>query len=259
MEILFFSLITLLIYMSGLFVVSLITKNNGVADIGYGVAFMIVIAATFLQAPTSNDYLLILIALPFIWALRLASRIYQKNKGKPEDFRYKAWREEWGNSFVWRSYLQIYMLQGLVVFIVALPVTLVLIYPATVINGSLFYIGVSLWVIGFYFEAMGDFQLDRFIKNPANKGKIMTSGLWKYSRHPNYFGESTMWFGIAIISLSLSSIPFVAIVSPLLITFLLLKVSGVPMLEKHFAGNPDWEEYKKKTSVFIPLPPKFSK
>lgn len=259
MEILFFSFVALLVYMSGLFVVSLIIKNNGVADIGYGIAFMVVIAVTFIQTPTSNDYLLILIALPFIWGLRLASRIYQKNKGKPEDFRYKAWREEWKNTFIWRSFLQIYLLQGLVVFIVASPVVLALIYPATTINASLFYLGVSLWVIGFYFEAMGDFQLDRFIKDPANKGKIMTSGLWKYSRHPNYFGESTMWFGIAIISLSLSSVPFVAIISPFLITFLLLKVSGVPMLEKHFAGNPDWEEYKKKTSVFIPLPQKFSK
>ncbi len=236
--------------------VSLITKNNGVADIGYGVAFMIVIAATLLQSPTSNGYLLILIALPFIWGLRLASRIYQKNKGKAEDFRYKAWRDEWGNSFVWRSYLQIYILQGLVVFIVALPVTLALVYPATVFNITLFYVGLVLWLVGFFFETVGDYQLDRFIQNPENKGKIMTSGLWKYSRDPNYFGESTMWFGIATISLSLSSIPFVAVVSPLLITFLLLKVSGVPMLEKHFAGNPEWEEYQKKTSVFIPLLPK---
>ena len=259
MEILIISLIALLAYMSGLFVVSLITKNNGVADVGYGIAFMVVIVATYLQVPTSNDYLLILISLPFIWGLRLASRIYQKNKGKPEDFRYRAWREEWGNTFLWRSFLQIYMLQGLVVFIVASPVVLALIYPATIFNTAFFFVGLTLWLVGFFFEAVGDYQLDKFIKNPANKGKIMMSGLWKYSRHPNYFGESTMWFGIAVISLSLSSIPFIAIVSPLLITFLLLKVSGVPMLEKHFAGNPDWEEYKKKTSVFIPLPPKFSK
>ena len=259
MEILAVSFVALLTYMSGLFVVSLITKNNGVADIGYGVAFMVVIAATFIQTPTSDDYLLILIALPFIWGLRLASRIYQKNRGKSEDFRYKAWRDEWGSSFVWRSYLQIYILQGLVVFIVALPFTLALIYPASVYNTTFFYVGLALWLLGFFFETVGDYQLDKFIRNPENKGKIMMYGLWKYSRHPNYFGESTMWFGIAIISLSLSSVPFIAVVSPLLITFLLLKVSGVPMLEKHFEGNPDWEEYKKKTSVFIPLPQKLPK
>ncbi len=259
MEILAVSFVALLTYMSGLFVVSLITKNNGVADIGYGVAFMVVIAATFIQTPTSDDYLLILIALPFIWGLRLASRIYQKNRGKSEDFRYKAWRDEWGSSFVWRSYLQIYILQGLVVFIVALPFTLALIYPASVYNTTFFYVGLALWLLGFFFETVGDYQLDKFIRNPENKGKIMMYGLWKYSRHPNYFGESTMWFGIAIISLSLSSVPFIAVVSPLLITFLLLKVSGVPMLEKHFGGNPDWEEYKKKTSVFIPLPQKLPK
>lgn len=259
MEILFFSLTALLLYMSGLFTISLILKNNGVADIGYGVAFMVVIVATFIQSPTSDSFLLILIALPFIWGTRLATRIFLKNRNRPEDFRYKAWREEWGSSFVWRSYLQIYILQGLVVFIVALPVTLALVYPATTYITTLFYAGLFIWLVGFFFEAVGDYQLDKFIKNPANKGKIMMFGLWKYSRHPNYFGESSMWFGITIVSLSLCAIPSVQFVSPLLITFLLLKVSGVPMLEKHFEGNPEWENYKRNTSVFIPLPPKSSR
>lgn len=256
MDTLLISLAALLLYMSVLFVIALITKNNGTADVGYGIAFMVVIIATFLQAPVTEPLLLILTLLPFVWGARLATRIYLKNKGKPEDFRYKAWREAWGNTFVWRSFLQVFMLQGLVVFVVALPVTLALVYPATVFNTTLAYAGLALWLVGFFFEVVGDRQLDTFIQNPQNKGKIMMGGLWKYSRHPNYFGESTMWVGIAFISFALSSVPFVALVSPLLITFLLLKVSGVPLLEKRWEGNPDWEAYKKRTSVFIPLPPR---
>jgi steroid 5-alpha reductase family enzyme len=121
---------------------------------------------------------------------------------------------------------------------------------------GLFSAGLLLWVFGFFFEVVGDYQLDRFITAPKNKGKIMTQGLWKYSRHPNYFGESLMWWGMAVMAASLSVYPFIGFVSPVLITFLLLKVSGVSMLEKRWEGNPAWEAYKKRTSVFLPLPPK---
>ncbi len=256
MEILALSLVALLVYMSVLFVISLVLKNNGIADIGYGIAFMVVIAATLIQVPSVSPLVTVLALLPFIWGARLATRIYLKNKGKPEDFRYKAWRDAWGKTFVIRSFLQVYMLQGLVVFIVSLPVTLALVYPAMQPNDILAYLGVGIWVIGFFFEVVGDHQLDQFIANPVNKGKIMMSGLWKYSRHPNYFGESTMWIGIAIMSLALSSVPLLALISPALITFLLLKVSGVPLLEKRWEGNLEWEAYKNKTSVFVPLPQK---
>ncbi|MBY0110866.1 DUF1295 domain-containing protein [Patescibacteria group bacterium] len=255
MDALALSLAALLAYMGVLFIVSLIVKNNGVADIGYGIAFMVVVAATFAQTTITEPFILVIALLPFIWGARLATRIYLKNTGKPEDFRYKAWRDAWGKSFVVRSFLQVYLLQGLVVFIVSLPITLALLYPSVQPNYAFAYLGLAVWVVGFFFEVVADHQLDQFIKNPQNKGSIMMRGLWRYSRHPNYFGESTMWVGIALMSLALSSIPFVALVSPLLITFLLLKVSGVPLLEKRWEGDPAWETYKKRTSVFIPLPP----
>jgi steroid 5-alpha reductase family enzyme len=255
MEALVGALVALGVYMTCLFVVSLITKNNGIADIGYGIAFMVVVGMTELLVPSASTYALLLATLPFIWATRLAVRIFRKNYGKPEDFRYKAWRDAWGSTFVWRSFLQIYMLQGLVVFVVALPVTLALVYPVAP-TLWLVYLGLALWVVGFLFETIGDAQLDAFIRNPAKKGTIMMSGLWKYSRHPNYFGESTMWWGIAIAAAGLSAYPLVGFVSPLLITYLLLFVSGVPMLEKRWDGNPEWEAYKSRTSVFIPLPPR---
>ena len=112
-----------------------------------------------------------------------------------------------------------------------------------------------VWLIGFFFEVVGDYQLKTFLANPKNKGKLMTPGLWRYTRHPNYFGEATMWWGIAIIALA-TPYGWVAIITPVLITYLLLFVSGVPMTEKSFAGKPGWDRYKRQTSIFLPLPPK---
>jgi steroid 5-alpha reductase family enzyme len=256
MFILLAGLCILLIYMSVLFLISLRARNNGVADIGYGIAFIVLVGAVGAFAPNVTFFAALLALLPFIWGTRLAMRIYKKNAGKPEDFRYKAWRDEWGASFFMRSFLQVYMLQGLVVFCVALPVTLALVFPLYMVSLPLIGVGLLLWVIGFFFEVVGDAQLDAFIGQEENKGKIMMSGLWKYSRHPNYFGESLMWWGIAIASSGITTIPALGFISPLLITYLLLKVSGVPLLEKRWEGNPEWEAYKKRTSVFIPLPSK---
>ncbi len=256
MAVLLSALGVLALYMSSLFVVALVRKNNGIADVGYGIAFLVVSAAAVYFSPAVSVSSLLLCVPLFVWAFRLAFRIYRKNRGKPEDFRYKAWRDAWGTTFVWRSFLQVYMLQGVVIFLVALPITLAVAFPSAVFSSAMLWGGLLIWVIGFLFEAVGDAQLDRFIRNPENKGKIMQSGLWKFSRHPNYFGESMMWWGLAIASAGMTTYPFVVCVSPLLITFLLLKVSGVPMLEKRWEGNPEWESYKAKTSVFVPLPPR---
>lgn len=242
--------------MSVLFVLGLLFKNNGTADVGYGIGFIVVSLSALLQIDSPTVFQVVLFGVVCVWAIRLASRIYFKNKGKEEDFRYKAWREEWGKTFVLRSFLQIYMLQGLVIAVVASPVLLSFVYPNAVPQTFVFVAGIALWIVGFLFESIADHQLDTFLRNPQNKGSIMQRGLWHYSRHPNYFGESMMWFGIAFCGASLSAVPIVGFISPLLITFLLLKVSGVPMLEKRWEGNTQWEEYKKKTSVFVPFFPK---
>lgn len=247
------SLGALFFYMSSLFFVALWRKNNGIADIGYGGGFILVIASTIVSSSPQSFAQGLFVILPFVWGIRLAVRIYLKNKNKPEDFRYKAWRDAWGSLFAVRSFFQIYMLQGFIIFIVASPVILALVYGEAVIYTPLFILGFLLWCVGFFFESVGDYQLDQFIANPSNKGKILMSGLWKYTRHPNYFGESMMWIGVSIIALSFTSVAVLGIVSPILITFLLLKVSGVPMLEKRWEGNKEWEVYKKKTSVFFPL------
>ena len=243
-------------YMSFLFCIALWRKNNGIADIGYGGGFIVVTAVAVIMTAQISLGQAFFVVLPFIWGVRLVSRIYLKNKNKPEDFRYKAWRDAWGSSFVVRSFFQIYMLQGLIIFIVASPIVLALVYGDTILYLPLFIGGMLLWLIGFFFESVGDYQLDRFITNPQKKGTIMMSGLWKYTRHPNYFGESMMWFSISAIAISFTAVAFFGIISPLLITYLLLKVSGVPMLEKRWEGNTEWEVYKAKTSVFIPTIPK---
>lgn len=252
------SLIIVLIYTTALFFIAQKKKDNSIIDIAYGIGFIVtayVLAVIRLATYPLSIYSLLILLLITIWGVRLSYRIYQKNKGKPEDFRYAAWRVEWGKKgkfyYIVRTYLQIFVLQGFVISIILLPFTLSLsLYD---IPTNFVWIGVLVWVIGFFFEVAGDKQLDTFIKDPNKTSAIMQTGLWKYTRHPNYFGESTMWWGLALISLIGASSIFV-VLSPILITYLLLFVSGIPMLEKKWAGIPEWEVYKKKTSAFLPLP-----
>ncbi len=260
------ALAALFVYMCGAFAVSLLRKDNGTADIAYGWGFVLVAWITFVLGAHQPLYGALVSVLATLWAARLSIRIYMRSRGKPEDFRYKAWRDAWGNSFVVRSFFQVYMLQGLMIYLIVLPVSLVNTYGDAIAFGTkadvLASIGFALWLLGFFFESVGDWQLAKFMRNPENKGKIMDRGLWRYTRHPNYFGESTMWWGIAVIAGSTLSagghhvLAGLAFVGPIVITYLLLKVSGVPMLEAHFTGNPAWEAYKQKTSVFIPQPPR---
>lgn len=257
----YFTLAVLFVYVTTLFAIACIKRNNSIMDIAYGPAFIVTTLSMIFIAGLNSSlspHATLIFLLIAIWGTRLATRIYVKNKNKDEDFRYKTWREEWmkyGSFYFYlRSYLQIFILQGFIVSIVLLPMTLTMQIHASFIELS--FVGLFLWILGFIFESVGDRQLDAFIKdkNPK-KGLIMKSGLWKYSRHPNYFGESSMWWGIAFIAFS-SSGNAIVFLSPMLITFLLLKVSGIPMLEKKWAGNVEWEIYRAKTSPFLPLPPK---
>lgn len=210
-----------------------------------------------LQASALAPASVLAIILISLWGIRLAYRIYTKNKGKPEDFRYHTWRTSWMRKglryYYIRTYLQIFALQGFIISVILLPFTLTL--ATTAQSSSLILFGFVLWCIGYYFEVIGDRQLDAFMKRKHEGNTIMKTGLWKYTRHPNYFGESTMWFGLAFIAYS-SGVSFFVFLSPVLITYLLLKVSGIPMLEKKWNGIPEWEVYKSKTSAFIPLLPK---
>lgn len=236
------------------FVVSLIKKRNDVADVAWGLGFVLLAWASFFISNGSCGRGLIVNTLVSIWGLRLAWYIYRRNKGKTEDYRYLTWRQEWGKWFYIRSYVQIYLLQGFFLLIIVSPVLIINRNPGSSL-GWLDFIGILIWIFGFSFEVIGDAQLAKFMMNPTNKGKLLQTGLWAYTRHPNYFGEVTLWWGIWLLSLS-SPNGWFTIVGPLTITILILKVSGIPLLEKKMENNPDFEKYKRKVSVFIPLPTK---
>ena len=247
--------VALLLTMNSMFVVGMRANDNSLIDIAYGPAFVLACLGGWLAGGMEAHFRpVLMLCLLAIWATRLGLHIGLRHRGRGEDFRYRSFREAWGQTFVWRSFLQIYMLQGLVVFLVACPVLLAIARP----GGGLVWtdiLGVGLFALGFFFEAVGDWQLSRFKKIPANKGQIMTSGLWRYTRHPNYFGEAVLWWGFFLLGLG-SDYGLYGLASPLLIGFLLLKVSGIPMLEEKYQGRPDFEAYKKATSPFFPLFPR---
>lgn len=254
MNIYIFIAIALFFYMTAWFILATLKKRNDVADIAWGIGFMGVAWLSFFMVRTYHANAFAANMLVSIWGLRLAIHIYKRNRNKSEDYRYLEWRNEWGRWFFVRSYLQIFLLQGGLLYLIALPIIFIN-KNATDVFSFFHVLGLALWGIGFYFESVGDSQLAAFISHPQNKGKIMQSGLWKLSRHPNYFGEVLQWWGIYVLALSLPG-SWGLIIGPLTISFLILFVSGVPLLEKKYAGRADFEEYKKKTSIFFPLPPK---
>ena len=251
-----FSFLGIVLYFTLFFIVGTYMKNNAVVDIGWGMGFVFS-AALSIGIKGGFDLVgLILLTLVSVWGLRLSYHIYLRNHGKPEDFRYANWRKEWGKWVIPRAFLQVYMLQAVMMMLVGYGV----IYANSISNKPLnpvVYLGVALWLLGFYFEAVGDFQLAAFKEDAANRGKVIKTGLWKYTRHPNYFGEATMWWGIFVIVWG-STGNFAAIVSPGLITYLLLFVSGVPMLEKKYENNAEFQAYAQVTSKFLPWFPKKS-
>lgn len=241
-------------YMTIGFVASLFLKRNDIADIMWGIGFLIIAIYTFVQG---SQYIVsyIVTGCVLVWSLRLSLHIYSRNKNKTEDYRYKAWREAWGKWFYIRSYLQVFLLQGLLMGLISFPVIAANTYAQDFAGFHM--VGVIVFLVGLFFEAVGDQQLKKFIGNPENKGRIIQTGLWQYTRHPNYFGEVTLWWGVWIMSLG-TPFGIWMIVGPLTITILILGVSGVPMLERKMRENPDFDEYRKRVSVFFPLPPRKS-
>jgi steroid 5-alpha reductase family enzyme len=241
-------------YMTIFFIVAVQKKDNSLADIAWGMGFVCITYLTLLIQNAFQPRQLLVTGLVTLWGLRLALYISTRNRGKGEDPRYRKWREDWGRQWIIKSYLQVFLLQGFFMLVIAASIIVVNSRTSSSLN-FLDLIGSTIWLIGFIFETIGDYQLRAFIANPANHNRIMQSGLWRYTRHPNYFGEATMWWGIFVIALN-TAYGILAIVSPLLITTLLLFVSGVPLLEKRYAGNPEFDKYKQQTSVFIPWFPK---
>lgn len=256
MEIINFSLLSLLvifIFMNLFFLISVILKRNDIADSAWGIGFIVVAIFNLIVSKDIQQTKIILTALVFLWGLRLAGYITLRNWGKSEDFRYKEWKEKWGKKALLRSYLQVFLLQGFFMFLVSLPINLYNRFDGG--TALMSFVGIIIWVIGFYFETVGDIQMFLFKRDHKNKGRIMNQGLWQYTRHPNYFGEVTMWWGIWILTIG-STYWYLGAIGPLTISFLILKVSGIPMLEKKYEGNHEFETYKKNTSAFFPWFPR---
>jgi steroid 5-alpha reductase family enzyme len=236
------------------FVVAALKRRNDVADIAWGLGFVLLAWTSLFLSGAAEARGILVSTLVSAWGLRLAWHISRRHRSKAEDYRYAAWRREWGKWFYVRSYLQVFLLQGVFLFLTAMPV-LIINASAGEKLGFVGIIGVSVWLFGFLFETVGDAQLGSFVKNPLNRGRIMQSGLWRYTRHPNYFGEIVLWWGIWLVALGTAG-SWIAIIGPVTITILIVKVSGIPMLERKMAENPDFADYKRRTSALIPLFPK---
>jgi steroid 5-alpha reductase family enzyme len=237
-----------------LFVVALRLRDNSIVDVAWGVGFILIALATLAYSGTTEPRQILVVLLVLVWGFRLAIRIYRRNRGKGEDFRYKKWREDWGDRWRINAYLRVFVTQGVWMLLVTVPITFVNAYPGPAL-GWLDGVGVVVWLFGFYFEAVGDWQLDRFIKSKPPRGTVLEAGLWRYTRHPNYFGEVTQWWGVYIIVLSIP-LGWATFVGPVAITATILFYSGIPLLEKTMMQNPAYVEYAKRTSVFFPVPPR---
>jgi len=242
--------------LTALWLLSLAIKDSSIIDIYWGFGFVLVILFYLYALGDEFHHLrnYIIAAMVTLWGLRLTIHLGIRNIGKPEDYRYANWRKEHGKNWWWWSFFQVFLLQGVILWIVS-SVLLPALHQGNEF-GVLDFIGIGLWAIGFFFEAVGDYQLTKFKKNPSNKGKVMNKGLWKYTRHPNYFGDATLWWGFFFLALGYPN-GWYFIFAPLFMTLLLLKVSGVAMLEvKLKKSKPKYAEYIRRTSAFFPMPPK---
>lgn len=242
-------------YFSLWFILATYKKRLDYADIAWGGSFVLVAVAQFFAHRESVTYAQALVCLCIVvWGLRLTLHVGKRNLSKhQEDARYVRIRSKWKNFALLRSYVTIFLLQAGLVWLISLPLSALWRSELNALGGI--FLGLTIWVIGFWFESTADRQLRAFLRDPKNKGKIMRSGLWKYSRHPNYFGEITQWWGIWLMSLYLYPVWW-SVIGPLTITFLIRFVSGVPPLEKHYEGNKAYQKYKAATSMLIPSLPK---
>jgi steroid 5-alpha reductase family enzyme len=239
-----------------IWLVSLAMRDVSIVDIAWGPSFLLIagVAAWVGDGATSRTRLLL--ALVALWSLRLAGYLAWRNLGSGEDFRYQKMRAYWGARFRWVSLFTVFLLQGTLAWIVSAPIQLAMASPEPPRLGRLDGIGIALFVVGFLFESVGDLQLARFKADPANAGKVLDSGLWAWTRHPNYFGDFLQWWAFFTIALSTPR-GWVSIVGPLLMTWLLMKVSGVAMLERSLRKKkPGYDRYRERVPAFFPHPPR---
>ncbi len=239
-----------------LWVWSVFIKNASIVDIFWGFGFVVVNTFYVFMSGELNARKILVLVLVSIWGFRLSIYLAIRNIGKGEDFRYQEFRKNYGaKRYWWFSFFQTFLLQGVLIMIVSLPLLGINSSANSGNLKALDYIGIAVWLIGFTFEAGGDFQLARFKKDIANKGKVLNTGFWKYTRHPNYFGDSAVWWAYAIFSIAAGS--YWQIIGSIVMTLLIIKISGVALLEKTLNHTkPQYREYIQKTNSFFPWFPK---
>jgi steroid 5-alpha reductase family enzyme len=250
------SLILIQVMMALLWLVSVRLKNVSIVDPFWGLGFVVVSILYFLLGQGLEVRKVLVLIMVTIWGLRLSIYLFWRNSGKGEDFRYRQFRKDYGEKrYWWISYFQVFLLQGFLMWMISAPLLAIQYYGSGVNLGWLDFGGILLWIVGITFEAGGDLQLTRFRLNPENKGKVLNSGFWHYTRHPNYFGDTAVWWGYACICMAAGS--FLPVLGSLLMTALIIKVSGVALLEKTLKNTkPQYADYVRRTSAFIPWFPK---
>nr|QIV52826.1 hypothetical protein [uncultured bacterium] len=252
----FYAFLIVMVFLSLLWIYSVVIKNASIIDPFWGTGFVMIALFSLYYTGNPSPRALLVTALVAIWGLRLSIYLYFRNRGQGEDPRYRKFRKNFGeNRYWWFSFFQVFLLQGVIMAIVALPLLGVIVANDPTPLNWLDAVFAFIWLIGFIFEAGGDFQLAQFKKNPDNKGKVMNRGFWHYTRHPNYFGNSVIWWALGFFGAVYGNV-FV-LIGPALMTYLLIKVSGVGMLEKMLRNTkPKYVDYINHTSSFIPWFPK---
>ena len=236
--------------------ISLMYKNVSIVDSLWGLGFVLIAWLTFGQAEGFAGRKILIVLLTTAWGLRLSAHLFWRNWGKGEDPRYGGWRKAAGDRFWIISLFKVFLLQALFLWVIALTIQYGQLSPTPAHLTVLDFLGFIIWLIGFVFESVGDWQLARFKADKTNKGKVMDRGLWAYSRHPNYFGECLIWLGIFLVAFSTPNSWWTA-VSPLVVFAVLLKMTGIPLTEKTIVTTrPGYREYIKRTSAFFPWFPK---
>jgi len=254
MDIFITTSIFVLIFFHLVYILAVLEKDFGIIDVAWGLGFILVLVIGISRIGSNDTRSFILTLMVLMWGLRLSIHLFFRGRKKDEDYRYQSMRKKWGDKANLKAYFYIFLSQAFLLIIISSPILFILQSSASPLTWS-DYLGIGIYLIGMYFETIADWQVYLFKTHPQNQEKLFTGGLYKYSRHPNYFGECLVWWGVFLLSIADGPI-LLCLIGPITISFFLMKVSGIPLIEKKRKKNPDYEAWRERTSAFIPWPPK---
>jgi len=248
--------LAVMVLMLTTWLVSVALRDASIVDIIWGAGYVLIAWVTFVVADGTEARRLLLTVMTTIWGGRLALYLLWRNAGKGEDPRYQAMRRHWGDRFWLISLVTVFLLQGVLMWTVSLPVQMGQVPDSPETLGLIEFLGVLVFAVGLFFESVGDYQLARFKADPGNQGAVMDTGLWRYTRHPNYFGDFCVWWGLFIVAAA-TGVGLWSVIGPIVMSILLLRVSGVTLLERSITKRrPGYEDYIRRTNAFFPGPPR---